>query len=68
MLRSVKVTTVGNSANASMHFLLEAVIAASDGGQCGDANKAKQKLQHVQMKHRNTKAKRLWKTVARILL
>jgi len=33
VLRSVKVITVGNVANASMDFLLETVIAASDGGQ-----------------------------------
>lgn len=33
-----------------------------------DTNKAKQKLQNVPVKCRDTKAERSWKTVARILL
>lgn len=43
MLRSAKVITVDNSANASVPFLLEAVIGASDGGR-DRGHKAKQKL------------------------
>lgn len=43
VLRSAKIITVGNSANASMPFLLEAVIGASGGGR-DRGHKAKQKL------------------------
>lgn len=46
-------------------FLLTAAAAA---GVRGDTNKAKQKLQNVPVKCRDTKAERSWKTVARILL
>lgn len=65
MLRSV---TVRNSPDASVHFLLEAVIAASDGGRGGPQTKQKKNYSMFKTKHRNTKAKGSWKTVAIILL
>lgn len=40
-LRPVELLTVGSSANVSMHFLLEAVIAASEGVWGGHRQKSK---------------------------